>query len=106
MPSDIGLDSRILEHTVAGFVDGAVLEHEVLGIAEQLLASQVTIHQSDVLRVPRQILAIEHRVVDGDVLALPERVLCQDVLDSTNVDSIAHEQLVNLERSVINPGPE
>ena len=52
MSANVGLDSRILEHTVAHLVDGAVLQYEVLRIAEQLLTGQVTIHQSHVLRMP------------------------------------------------------
>ena len=79
MPTDISLDGGIFEHTVAHLVDGAVLQHEVLRIAEQLLACQVAVHQPDVLRVPGQVLSVEHGVVDGDVLTLPERVLCQDL---------------------------
>ena len=76
MSADIGLDSGILKHTVAHGVDGAVLEHQTIGIAEQLLSGEVTIHQTDILRVPSQILPIERGVIDGDVFALPERVFC------------------------------
>ena len=32
MPADVGFDGRILEHAVAGLVDGAVLKHKVLRI--------------------------------------------------------------------------
>ena len=44
MSADVSFDGRILEHTVAHLVDGAVLQHEVLRIAEQLLAGEVTVH--------------------------------------------------------------
>ena len=77
MALDIGLNSRILKHTIAHRVDGAVLNHQVLCLAEQLLACQMAVHETYVLRVPGQILTIEHRVIDGHILALPERVLRQ-----------------------------
>ncbi len=77
MAANVCLYRRVFEHAVAGLVEGAVLEHEVLRIAQQLLASQMTVYETYVLRVPCQILAIEYGVVDGHILALPERVLRQ-----------------------------
>ena len=38
MATDVRLDGRVLEDTVARLVEGAVFEHEVVGIAQQLLA--------------------------------------------------------------------
>ena len=76
--ADVGLYRAVFEHAVAGPVEGAVLEHQVLRIAQQLFARQVAVHQSNVLRVPRQILTVQLGVVDGYVLTLPERVLGQD----------------------------
>ena len=75
--ADVGLDGGILEHAVAGLVERAVLQHQAVGVAQQLLAGQVAVHQPYVLRVPGQILAVKLGVVDGHVLALPERVLGQ-----------------------------
>ena len=75
VPLDVGLDGGVFKHTVAHAVDGAVLQHQVVGIAQQLLAGQMTVDQPHVLRVPRQVFAVQLGVVDGHVLTLPERVL-------------------------------
>ena len=79
MPADICLHSGVLEHTVASRIDGTVLQHEVVCVAEQLLTRQVTIHEPHVLRVPGQILTVEQGVIDRHVLALPEGVLRHDL---------------------------
>ena len=77
--TDIGLNVGVFENTVAGSIEGAVLEYQLVGIAQQLYASQMAVHQSDVLRVPSQVLTINQRVVDSHVLALPERVFGDDM---------------------------
>lgn len=71
-----GIDvCAVLEDPVAGSVEGAVLQNDVIGITEQLLTTEMTADEAHVLRVPCQILTVEFRVVDGDVVALPERIL-------------------------------
>ena len=77
--TDVGLDGAVLEDSVAHAVEGAVLEHEVVDIAEKLLAGEVATHESHVLGMPGEVFAIELGVVDGDVLALPEGVLGEDL---------------------------
>ena len=79
MSADVGLHVAVFEDAVAQRVEGAALEHEVVGIAEQLLAREVAVDEAHVLGVPGQILAVELGVDDGDVLALPEGVLRDDV---------------------------
>ena len=49
MSVDVGLDGGILKHPVAHGVDGTVFEHQLVGITEQLLSGEVTVHQTDVL---------------------------------------------------------
>ena len=56
--ADVGLDGCVLKNTVAGLVEAAVLEDEVLGVAQQLLANQVAVDQPDVLGVPAKILSV------------------------------------------------
>ena len=79
MSADIGFYVRILEDTVAEGVEGAVLQHKVVGIAQQLLAQEVAVDESHVFRVPGQVLAVKVRVADSDILTFPERVLGDDV---------------------------
>ena len=79
MSTDVSMDGGIFEDAVAGLVEGAVLENQVVSIAKQLLASQLAVDQTDILGMPCQVLAIEHGVVDGDVLTLPEGVLGDDI---------------------------
>ena len=79
MSADVGLHVRIFKDTVAVGSEGTVLDHQVVGIAEELLACQLAVHQPYVLRVPSQILAVEVGVADSDILALPEGVFRHDV---------------------------
>ena len=65
----------VFESAVAVGAEGAVLEHQVVGIAERLLARDMAVYQPKVTRVPPQVLSVELRVVDGDVLNLPESIL-------------------------------
>lgn len=48
VPANIGVHVAVLENTVASLVEGAVLQYQVVGIAEQLLAREVTVHQPHV----------------------------------------------------------
>lgn len=59
MAADVCLDGGIFEYAVAGGIEGAVLEHEAIDIAKQLLAGEVAVHQPHVLRVPGQIFAVD-----------------------------------------------
>lgn len=71
-----GIDvCAVLEDPVAGSVEGAVLQNDVIGITEQLLTTEMTADEAHVLRVPCQILTVEFRVVDGDVVALQKESL-------------------------------
>ena len=79
MSADVGIDMTVFKHAVARFVEGTVLEHQIVGIAQELFANEVTIHQAYILRVPGQVFTVEYGVVDVDVLAFPERVFCNDV---------------------------
>ena len=59
MSTYVGMNSRVLEDTVASLVEGTILQHEVVGIAQQLFTRQVAVDQTDILRVPGEIFAIE-----------------------------------------------
>ena len=72
VPANVGVHVAILKDAVARLVEGAVLQHHVVGVAEQLLAREVAVHQPHVPGVPGQVLAVEDAVTDGHVLALPE----------------------------------
>jgi len=77
--SYVGNDVAVFKHSVAVLVEGAVLQHQVVGIAQQLFSSEVAVDEVHVFRVPCQVLSVEYGVADGDVLALPEGVFCHDV---------------------------
>ena len=47
--ADVCFHRCVFKHTVALLVEGAVLQYQIVYIAEQLLACQMTVHQSDVL---------------------------------------------------------
>ena len=53
MPADVGLDGGVFEHTVAGRVEGAVLQLQMMGVAEQLFACEVAVDEPHMLGVPR-----------------------------------------------------
>ena len=63
----------------ASIINGTVLKRKVVGIAEQLLATEMTTHELNVLRVPGKVLAVNLRIVDRHILTLPERVLRRDM---------------------------
>ena len=88
MATDVRLDGRVLEDTVARLVEGAVFEHEVVGIAQQLFARQVTVHQAYIPRVPAEVFAIEVGIINCDILALPEGVLGEN-LSMVHLDILA-----------------
>ena len=80
MSSYGGIDgATVLEGTVAGGIDGAVLKRESVNVAEWLFACNVTTDESQVLTMPTKVLAIEVRVIDRDVLGLPEGVFSDDM---------------------------
>lgn len=58
--ADVGLNGGILEHAVAGGIEAAVLQHQAVGVAEQLLSGQAAVHQTHVLGVPGQIFAVDY----------------------------------------------
>ncbi len=72
--TDVCLYGRLLEGTVALGIKGAVFEYEILGIAERLLARDVTVDQTQTAGMPSEVLAMEFGVVDGDILHLPKRI--------------------------------
>ena len=53
----------------------AVLEHEVLCVAERLCADDLASDQRQILAVPCEVLALNDAVIDRNVLSVPERVL-------------------------------
>ena len=77
--TDVGSDVGVFKGTVAGGVEGTVLEDEVAYVAQGLLAGDVAVDEAHVLRVPGKVFAVDDGVVDNDVLALPEGVLGDDV---------------------------
>ena len=68
----VRLESGIFEGSVAFGVEGAVLKHQILGVAQRLLARDVAVDQSQSARMPTEKLAVELRVVHGYVVNLPE----------------------------------
>ena len=71
----VGLHGGVLEGAVAVGAEGAVLQHQVVGVTERLLARYVAVDEAQAARMPAYVLAVEHGVVHGDVLHLPESVL-------------------------------
>ena len=50
--ADVGVDGGVFEGAVGLFVEGAIFEHEVMGVTERLLAADVAVDQPQVLGVP------------------------------------------------------
>ena len=75
MSAYVSLHGRILERAVTFGVERAVLEHEVLGVAERLFARYMAVDESQSARVPSEELSVQFRVVHRHVVHLPERVL-------------------------------
>ena len=57
---------------------GAILQYEVVGIAERLLTGYMAIHQPEIVRMPAEIFAVEFRIVDCHILHLPEEMCIRD----------------------------
>ena len=72
--TDVGLQGAVLEGAVARGVEGAVLQYQVVGVAQGLFAGDVAVDEAEVLRVPAEVFAVQFGVVDGDVLHFPEGV--------------------------------
>lgn len=57
--SYVGLQRAVFKGAVAVGSEGAVFQHEVMGIAQRLLTRDVAIDETQVARVPSEILAVE-----------------------------------------------
>src|SRR5699024_4587553 len=75
-------DSRphrtVFKSTVAVRTESAVLQYEVMGITQRLLAGDVAIHEAQVARVPAKVFAVQLGIVNSHVLHLPERIFRGD----------------------------
>jgi hypothetical protein len=74
LAADSSADGGFLEGTVGIGGERAILEDEVLGIAEGLGTGDVATDKTEVFGVPAEIFALDLRVIDGDVLTVPEGV--------------------------------
>ena len=72
---DGGLDAAVLEGQVGFGLEGAVLQHQVLAVAQGLRSANVAVHQPEVPGIPAQELALDTGIVNGYVLTFPEGVL-------------------------------
>ena len=70
-----GVDAAVFKGQVGVGFKGAVLQDEVLAVAQGLGAAYVAANQLEVLGIPPQEFPLDAGVVHGDVLALPEGVL-------------------------------
>ena len=104
--TDVGLNGGVLEDTVARSVEGAVLQHQVLAVTQQLLARQMAVDKPHVTGVPGQVLAVEHGVIDGNILTLPERVLghymgMTDLYVATILENVSRVALQTIDNDVL-----
>ena len=65
------MESAVFERTVTVGAEGAVLEDQIVGIAERLLAGNMAIDESQVSRMPSELFAVEFRIINGHILDLP-----------------------------------
>ena len=75
---DGGLHRAVLESPVAVGAERAIFQYKVVGIAERLLAGDVTVHQPKIMRMPAQVFAVEFGIVDCHIFHLPEGVFRSD----------------------------
>lgn len=54
--------------------EGAILENEVVAVAQWLCAGDTTTNKTKVESIPAEVLAFDVRVIDRDVLAIPEGI--------------------------------
>ena len=76
--ADVRFQRGIFKGAVAGRVEGAVFQYQVVCVAEGLLAGDVAVDEAQVAGMPTEVLAVQLGVVDGDVLHFPERVFGRD----------------------------
>lgn len=55
--------------------EGAVLQYEVVSVAERLFTGDMTVDQTQVLRMPAEVLSVEFGIIDSHILHFPERIL-------------------------------
>ena len=71
---DCRLDGRFLKCQIGIGRKRAVLQNQVLTIAERLRAGDTAADEAEVLGVPTEVFAFEFGVIDGNVFAIPERI--------------------------------
>ena len=75
LADDGGTDGRILKRQVGIGCERAVLQHQILAVAEGLRAGYTTTHEPEVLGVPTEVFGMDFGVIDSAVAALPESIL-------------------------------
>ncbi len=81
-----GLDGGIFKSQISVSAHCAVLQYEVVAVAQWLGLGDVAADEAEVLRVPGKIFTINHRIDDGDILGLPEGILgVQDAVPDLHV---------------------
>ena len=70
---DLGI-GRFFKCPIAGVIEDAVFENEVLAVAEGLGAGDATADKTEIAGIPAEVLALYFRVVNGNILGFPESV--------------------------------
>ena len=66
--------TTLLKSSIAGVIDDAIFEDEVLAIAEGLGTGEAATNQAEIAGIPAEVLALNLGVVNGNVLGLPEGI--------------------------------
>ena len=70
---DLGI-GRFFKCPIAGVIEDAVFENEVLAVAEGLGAGDATADKTEIAGVPTEVFALYFRVIDDNVLGLPKGI--------------------------------
>ena len=68
------LDGRIFKSQICVRAHCAVLQYEVVAVAQRLGLGDVAADKAEVLRVPGKIFTVDDGIDDGDILGLPEGI--------------------------------
>ena len=71
----IGIQRGIFKRPVAGGIESAVFQNQVVCITERLLTRDMAVHKVQVFRVLAKIFPIQLGIIDGHVLHFPKGIL-------------------------------
>lgn len=100
--TDVGIDLRVLESEVGVGSHLAILESEIVSIAERLGLDDLAIDESQAIGVPSEVFAVEGGVDNSNVLGIPEGVFSiEGRVADCDVLAIL-ERVVAVQRQVVN----